>query len=137
MEATRQKMSGLNLNPLAPAQSKHSFVLSGKTRNSIENASIPAPFFCPFLYLFRAFSRKHAKGSRVPPQSRKKTPKWIPKVPKRSPRIPKWSPKVRPNNKKNENCTPRVSKCSSRCYNGVLRSPKMQKTTLKGPLKCY
>ena len=62
MEAHSDKSSGLNLNPLAPAQSKRTFPFPGKTRNSNENASILAPFFCPFLYLFRAFCRKVAKG---------------------------------------------------------------------------
>ena len=67
VETQSQEMSGLNLNPLAPAQSKRSFPLSGKTQNSIENASIPAPFFCPFLYLFSSLfpkSRTRGPGSR-------------------------------------------------------------------------
>ena len=62
MDAQSDKMNGLNLNPLAPAQSKRTFPSSGKTRNTIENASIPAPFFSPFLHLFQFFSRKIAKG---------------------------------------------------------------------------
>ena len=66
MEAQCEKMNGLNLNPLAPAQSKHTFPFSEKTRNFDENASIPGPFFCPFLYLFRAFCRKVAKGFQGP-----------------------------------------------------------------------
>ena len=70
--------------------------------------------------------------SRVPPQSLKKTPKWIPRVPKRGPKIPKWSPKV-PSNKKNNECVPRVSKWSPRCHNGVLRSPKVQTKHKKVP----
>jgi len=56
IEAHGAKSSGLNLNPLAPAQSKHTFPFSGKTPNSVQNASIPAPFFCSFLHLFLAFS---------------------------------------------------------------------------------
>jgi hypothetical protein len=66
MEAHSEKSKGLNLNPLAPAQSKRTFPSSGKTRNTIENASIPAPFLYPFLYLFRAFCRKVAKGVQAP-----------------------------------------------------------------------
>ena len=103
VEAHRDKMSGLNINPLAPAQSKRSFALSVQTLNSIENTSIPAPFVCPFLTFFEPFLEKSQKGSRVPPQTLKKTPKWIPRVPKRSPRIPKWSPKVPPSNTKTKN----------------------------------
>ena len=61
-EAQSKKNKGQNLNPLAPAQSKRTFAFSGKTRNSIGNASISAPFFSPFLYLFRAFSRKVEHG---------------------------------------------------------------------------
>ena len=38
MEARSQKIRGLNLNPLAPAQSKRTFAFSGKTLNSIEHA---------------------------------------------------------------------------------------------------
>ena len=74
MEAQSDKMNGLNLNPLAPAQSKRTFPFFGKARNSIENASIPALFFSPFLYLFRAFSRKVAKGVQGPdPEPEKDT----------------------------------------------------------------
>ena len=133
MEAKRQKMNALNPNPLAPAQSKHCLSLSGKTRNSIENTSISAVFSCPFLYLFKHFPEKSQKGSRVPPQSLKKTRKWIPRVPKRSPRRPKWSPKVPPSSKKNDTCIPRASKWSPKCYNGVLRSPKVQQKHKKVP----
>ena len=62
MEAQIQKTSGLNLNPLAPAQSKRTFAFSGKTQKIMGNASIPPPLFAPFLHLFRAFSRKVEKG---------------------------------------------------------------------------
>ena len=47
--------------------------------------------------------------------------------------MPKWSPKVPPSNKKNDTCIPRVSKWSPKCYNGVLRSPKVQKKHKKVP----
>ena len=66
MEAKKQKINALNPNPLAPAQSKRCLSLSGKTRNSKENASIPAPFSRPFLYLFQAFSKKNSKGVQGP-----------------------------------------------------------------------
>ena len=46
-----------------------------------------------FLHFFRAFSRKVEKGSKVRPQSLKKTPKWHPKVRKWSPGVTKLSPK--------------------------------------------
>ena len=81
MEAHRNKSSGLNPNPLAPAQSKHTFPFSEKTRNFNENASIPAPFLYPFLHLFDYF-QKSGKGIQGPAPETKKTPKWDPKVPK-------------------------------------------------------
>ena len=66
MEAQSQKTSGLNLNPFAPAQSERTFAFSRKTQKIMGNASIPAPFFAPFLQLFRAFSRKVEKGLQRP-----------------------------------------------------------------------
>ena len=133
VEAKRQQITALNPNLLAPAQSKHCLSLSGKTRNSKEKTSIPAPFFYTFAYIFKQSQEKSQKVSRVPPQSLKKTPKLIPRVPKRSPKMPKLSPKVPPSNKKNDTCIPRVSKWSPKCYNGVLRSPKVQKNTKRSP----
>ena len=62
MEAQSQKIRGLTLNPLAPAQSKRTFAFSGKTPKFKENASISAPFFAPFLNLFRDFSGNVEKG---------------------------------------------------------------------------
>ena len=62
MEAQSQKIRGLNLNPLAPAQSKRTFAFSGKTQKIIRNASISAPSFVSFLYLFRNFLAKAEKG---------------------------------------------------------------------------
>ena len=126
-----EKMNGLNLNPLAPAQSELSFSLSRKTRNSIENASFQLSCSVLFCTFFKYFPEKSQKGSRVPPQSFKKTPKWIPGVPKRRPRIQKWSPKVPPSNKKHDKCLPRVSKWRPKCYNGLLRSLKVQKKHTK------
>ena len=61
MEARSQKIRGLNLNPLAPAQSKRTFAFSGKTQKAMRNASISASFFAPFLHLFRLFSGKAEK----------------------------------------------------------------------------
>ena len=58
MEAHSKKSSGLNLNPIAPAQSKRTFPFSGKTQNSIEND----PTF------FEPFAEKSQKGSRVRPK---------------------------------------------------------------------
>ena len=62
MEAQNQKSSGLNLNPLAPAQSKRTFAFSRKTPKIIGNASISGFFFGSFLHLFRDFSGKAEKG---------------------------------------------------------------------------
>ena len=61
MEAQNQKTNGLNLNPLAPAQSKRTFAFSGKTQKAIGNASILASFFASFLDLFQDFSGKIEK----------------------------------------------------------------------------
>ena len=66
MEAQSQKIKGLNLNPLAPAQSKRTFAFSGKTQKIIGNASILASFFASFLALFRNFSEKAEKGVQGP-----------------------------------------------------------------------
>ena len=71
MEARSQKIRGLNLNPLAPAQSKRTFAFSGKTVKIMRNASISAPFFASFLYLFGDFSgkaEKHVQGPSPVPQ---------------------------------------------------------------------
>ena len=61
IEARSQKIRGLNLNPLAPAQSKRTFSFSGKIQKIIRNAAISAPFFASFLLLFRDFSGKAEK----------------------------------------------------------------------------
>ena len=66
MEAQSQKIRGLNLNPLAPAQSKRTFAVSRKTPKIIGNASISAPFFASFLHLFRDFSGKAEKQVQGP-----------------------------------------------------------------------
>ena len=79
MEAHNRKSSGLNLNLLAPAQSKRTFPFSGKTRNSFEKASISAPLFSSFLTLFRGVSRKPEKGAQGPAREPQKHTKMDPK----------------------------------------------------------
>ena len=79
MEARSQKIRGLNLNPLAPAQSKRTFPFSGKTWKIIENTSISAPFFSSFLTLFRGVSRKPEKGAQDPATEPQKHTKMDPK----------------------------------------------------------
>ena len=92
MEAQSQKIRGLNLNPLAPAQSKRTFAFSGKTQKIMRNASISAPFFASFSDLFRDFSgkteeqvqgpspgpQKHVKmdlkGAKTEPKNQQSTP---------------------------------------------------------------
>jgi hypothetical protein len=86
-------MNGLNLNPLAPAWSKRSFVLSGKIRNSIEDASFQLPFYVLFCTFFEPFPEKSQKGSKVRGQSLKETPKWKRRVSKWGPGVTKLSPK--------------------------------------------
>ena len=49
--------------------------------------------FCTF---FETFQEKPKKGSRVRPQGRKNTSKWISRTQKRNPRINNLSPKVPP-----------------------------------------
>ena len=66
MEAQSQKSRGLNLNPLAPAQSKRTFAFSGKTQKIMGNAPISGPLFAFFLYLFQDFSGKAEKGVQGP-----------------------------------------------------------------------
>ena len=96
MEAQSQKIRGLNLNPLAPAQSKRTFAFSGKTQKIIGNASISGFFVGSFLHLFRDFGKSRKGGSRVRPQGHKNTSKWTSRTPKRSPRINNLRPKVPP-----------------------------------------
>ena len=79
MEARSQKIRGLNLNPLAPAQSKRTFPFSGKTWKIIENTSISALFFSSFLTLFRGVSRKPEKGAQDPPTEPQKHTTMDPK----------------------------------------------------------
>ena len=108
----------MNLNPLAPAKSKLVFPFSGKTRKFIEMACTWASFFCLLVNLFHDFSLKIAKGSRVPPQSLKKTPKWTPKGTQMEPKVqPQGYKKCR----KSATCSPRVPKRSPGCYNGAPR----------------
>ena len=97
MEARSQKIRGLNLNPLAPAQSKRTFAFSGKNSKSHEKRihfrSLFHFFFAPF---FETFQEKPKNRSRVRPQGHKSTSKWTSRAPKRSPRINNLSPKVPP-----------------------------------------
>ena len=78
MEA-RSQIRGLDFNPLALAQSKRTFAFSGKTRKSIDKTSISAPFFSPFLTLFRGVSRKPEKGVQGPAREPQKHIKMDPK----------------------------------------------------------
>ena len=93
MEAQSQKIRGLNLNPLAPAQSKRTFAFSGKNikiqRKWIHFSSL-------FHSFFETFRETSKKGSRVWPQGHKNTSKWTSRTPKRSPRINNLRPKVPP-----------------------------------------
>ena len=79
MEAQSRKSRGLNLNPLAPAQSKRTFAFSGKTPTFKGNASIPASFFVLFLHLFRDFSGNVEKGAQSPARELQKHTKMDPK----------------------------------------------------------
>ena len=66
MRAQSQQIRGLNLNPLAPAQSKRTFAFYGKTQQIIGNPSISTLFFAVFLHLFRDFSGKTEKDVQGP-----------------------------------------------------------------------
>ena len=131
MRAQREKMHGLNLNPLAPAQSKLAFPFSRKTRKFIEHACIWAPFFYPFGDLFHDFSLKVARRSRVPPRSLKKTPKWTPKGDQMETRGVKVQHQGYKKCGKSTTCSPRVPKRSPGCYNRAPRSLQMQNTQKK------
>ena len=96
VEAQSQKIRGLNLNPLAPAQSKRTFAFSGKTQKNTGNASIASPFFPSFSHLFQDFSGKAEKGVQGPAPAQKNTSKWTSRAPKQSPRIHNLRPKVPP-----------------------------------------
>ena len=79
METRSQKIRGLNLNPLALAQSKRTFAFSGKTRIPIEILLIPPPFFSSFLTPFRSVSRKPEKGAQDAATEPQKHTKMDPK----------------------------------------------------------
>ena len=53
------------------------------------------------------------------------------------PKDPKMEPQGSQSTQKTNNSIPRAPAWSPRCYNGVLRSPKVQQNTQKGPTKCY
>ena len=81
--------------------------------------------------LFHDFSLKVARGSRVPPQMLKKTPKWTPKGDQMEPRCVKVQHQGCKKCGKSTTCSPRVPKRSPGCYNGAPRSPQMQNTYKK------
>ena len=80
MRAQSQKIRGLNLNPLAPAQSKRTFAFSEKTQKSMRNASISASFFASFLHFFRDFSGKAEKQVQGPSPGPQKHVKMVAKT---------------------------------------------------------
>ena len=83
------------------------------------------------MCLFHDFSEEVVKGSRVPPQSLKKTPKWTPKGAQMESRGVKVQPQGYKKCRKSATCSPRVPKRSPGCYNGAPRSPQMQNTHKK------
>ena len=134
MEAHRDKNSGLNPNPLAPAQSKHTFPFSEKTTNFNENASIPAPFFCFLLHIFRAFSRKVTKGVEGPEPEPERDTRMEAKGVQMEPRGHKVKPQGSRKSNKSATCNPRDSKWSPRCNIGA-QGPHKCKTHTKNPPK--
>ena len=143
MEAQSQKIRGLNLNPLAPAQSKRTFAFYGKTLNSIEFLSISAPFFFPFLYHFRAFSRNvekevqgrtpesykytkmdprgaqtEPKNQQIEPQGAAKSEKPT-KLPSKGgtmePQVLQWSPKTPQSTRKTQKKSPKCEQSMNMC----------------------
>ena len=132
MQAQSQKSSGLNLNPLAPAQSKRTFAFLEKPQNASKKHPFQLPFSLLFCIIFEPFPETSKKRSRVGPHSHKNTPKWTPGAPKRSPRISKLSPKVPLSPKNLLNFPARVAQWSPKCYNGVPRPPKVQEKHEKG-----
>ena len=65
MEAQSQKTSGLNFNPLAPAQSKRIFAISRKTHNIMEKYIHSNSLFRSFFASFSSLFQKSRKGSPV------------------------------------------------------------------------
>ena len=124
MEAKRQEMSALNLNPLAPAQSKHTFPFSGKTGNCNEHTSILTPFSVLFIHFSSLFlkSRKRGPGSR--PRVLKTHQNGCRGCQTESKDL-KMEPQGPPSNKKNNKCIPRVLKRSPMCYKVAPRCPRL------------
>ena len=143
MQAQSKKSSGLDLNPLAPAQSKRTFPFSGKTWNFIEKASISAPCFSPFLYHFRAFSRNvekevqgrapksyksikmdprgaqtEPKNQQIEPQGAAKSEKPI-KLPSKGasmePQVLQWNPKTPESTRKTQKKFPKREQSTNMC----------------------
>ena len=136
MRAQTEKMNGLNLNPLAPAKSKRTFPFSGKIEIPMKMHPFQVPFSILFCNLFKPFAEKSQKGSRVRPQSRKKTLKWIPRGPTGSPRINKLSLKVPPSTKNTVHFPPRVAKMEPQVLQWIPRAPPSARKAQHGPQKC-
>ena len=126
----------MNLNPVAPAQSKRTFAFSGKTRNVIGNASISTAFFCSCLQIVRAFSRKvekrvqgaapepykytkiDSKGAQKEPKNQQTEPQGPTKYEKHAtlsttsgkvePQVLQWNPRAPTKCKKNTITFPKV-----------------------------
>ena len=128
MNAWSNTSGGMNLNPLAPAQSKHTFPFSEKARHSSENASIPAPFFCPFLHLYRAFSRQVTKGTQGPDPEPEKDTKMAPNGVQMEPRGHKVKPQGSRKCKKISNMQSKGLEMEPPVQHWSSRSPQMQNT---------
>ena len=96
-------------------------------RKCIHFSSLFLSFCVPFSSLFQK-SRKRGPGSH--PRVLKRHRNGSQGCANGAPGCQNGAPsKVPPSNKKNDTCIPRVSKWSPKCYNGVLRSSKVQKNT--------
>ena len=145
MEAQSRKSSCLNLNPLAPAQSKRTFAFSGKTQNVIEHASIVAFFFYHLLYMFRAFSRTMEKGVQCPALEPYKYTKINPKGAQTEPKHQQIAPQGATKNKENAKLftkgvkvepqviqwSPKVPPIATKTYKSVKSDNKARKRAAK------
>ena len=95
MEAQSKKSKGLNLNPLAPAESKRTFAFSGKNLKfhwkCIHFSSLFLLFFVPFSSLFQKSRKRDPESGERAVKIHQNGPQG---PPKRRPGINKLSPKV-------------------------------------------
>ena len=139
MRAQREKMNGLNLNPLAPAPSKLVFSFSRKLEGSLKMHVFGFPFSVLLWTFFMTFPGKSPEG----PGSR---PRVLKKHQNGRQRVTKWSPGVSKFNTKatksvenqqhvaqeSQNGAPGATmepQGLHKCKTHIKNTPKLQKTS--------